>query len=108
MAEQEQAVRDGVDQALEVFEGNVAGTAHVGRREEAEDVFGGLGQLPELWPVSGVDCRQMMLLSASSLTEAQYVSPPGMWRSSDKRKIPFLKTSFESLAPIFAAKIFAS
>lgn len=43
VAELEQAVRDGVDQALEVFEGNVAGTAHVGRREEAENVFGGLG-----------------------------------------------------------------
>ena len=48
VSQHEQAVRHGADQAFEVLERIVAGAAHVGRGEEAEDVFGGFGQLPEL------------------------------------------------------------
>lgn len=36
-------------------------------------------------------------------TEVQYGSSAGMLRSPESRKMPFLKTSFESLAPILAA-----
>ena len=44
----------------------------------------------------------------SKLTEDQYASPAGMCRSSESLKMPFLKTSFESLAPMLAAlRIFA-
>lgn len=39
------------------------------------------------------------------LTEVQYGSSAGMWRSSASRKMPFLKTNFESLAPISASKM---
>lgn len=40
--------------------------------------------------------------SVSKLTEVQYGSSAGIWRSSESLKMPFLKTSFESLAPILA------
>lgn len=49
VAEHEQAVRHRTDQVLEVLERIVAGAAYVGGSEEAEYVFGRLGQLPELW-----------------------------------------------------------
>jgi hypothetical protein len=74
VAEQEQARRHGLDQALEVLEGIVAGAAHVGRGEEAEDVFGGFGKFPELWwYVSTINFVFVTSIPALSeqLTEAQ-------------------------------------
>ena len=48
VAKHEQMACHGLDQAFQVLAGIVASATHVGRGEEAEDVFGGLGQLPEL------------------------------------------------------------
>lgn len=103
MAEHGQASADGLDKGLEVLECIVAGTSHVGRSEETEDILGGLGQLPELRErVSAT--RESSRVESWQLTEAQYASLGRMWRSSDRRKMPFLNTSLESLAPILAAQ----
>lgn len=118
VAEDEEARGQGQYERLEVLERAVAGPAYVGGGEKTEDVLGGLGELPELRDrrglvsglgvsdgyaplCDGTEAWPRMVLGFK-LTEVQYGSSAGIWRSSESLKIPFLKTSFESLAPILA------
>lgn len=73
--------------------------------KQAEDIVRGFGELPELlmsvsdeaaWPSSGGNRDGLR-------TEVQYGSSAAMLRSPLSLKMPFLKTSFESLAPMLAA-----
>ena len=43
LSEPEQVGRDGCEQRLEVLEGLIADLADIGRAEEVEDIFFGLG-----------------------------------------------------------------
>lgn len=98
VAEHAEARGDGENQRLEVCEIVVARAADICRREERKDIFGGFGQLPEL--------VQQLARVASSMqgegchTPVQYASSAGTCLGSDRRKMPCLKLSFESDAPI--------
>lgn len=58
MAEDEQARGQGQYEGLEVLEGAVARAADIGSGEEAEDVLGGLGELPELESRGAISLQQ--------------------------------------------------
>jgi hypothetical protein len=83
------------NKGLEVLERGISSSADIGMREEAEDVFDRLGQFPELLPdqrESGPTMRR--------LTFVQYGSLAAMFRSSESLKMPCLKISFDSDAPM--------
>ena len=51
----EQARCKGYNEGLDVREGAVSRSADVDRGKEAEDIFGGVGKLPELKSISQVN-----------------------------------------------------
>lgn len=102
MTKDEQARCHGEYERFQILERIIASAAHIGGREETEDVLGRLGELPELrgrlaW-CGGID------RTGRQLTEVQYASSGGMCLSSESLKMPFLKTSLESLAPMLATQ----
>jgi hypothetical protein len=83
----------------------VSRAAYVGSGKQAEDIVGGFGELPEL-PITVSNKGGPAELRGSQdglRTEVQYGSSAAILRSPLSLKMPFLKTSFESLAPILAA-----
>lgn len=78
----------------------IAGSSYVSGGEQAEYVLCGLGKLPELRFVSESITHGNNTSSRERQTLAQYGSPAGRSFSSDRRKMPCLKTSFDSEAPI--------
>lgn len=117
MAEDEEARCQGEDEGFKVLVRAVASAADIGGGEETEDVLRRLWELPELESRCLVSARRFLggyvppyvgVMpgndgAQAQLTEVQYGSSAGIWRSSASRKMPFLKTSFESLAPILAS-----
>lgn len=72
--------------------------------KQAEYIVGGFGKLPELlMTVSDKAARPSLGGQDGPQTEVQYGSSAAMLRSPLSLKMPFLKTSFESLAPMLAA-----
>lgn len=72
--------------------------------KQAEYIVGGFGELPELlMTVSDKVARPSLGVTDGLRTEVQYGSSAAMLRSPLSLKMPFLKTSFESLAPMLAA-----
>lgn len=74
--------------------------------KQTEDIVRGFGELPELlMTVSDSDKTARSSLGGQDglRTEVQYGSSAAMLRSPLSLKMPFLKTSFESLAPMLAA-----
>lgn len=52
----------GKDEGFEILQGGVSGSSDIGMRKQAEDIFNGLGEFPELmWSVSGSADRIHML-----------------------------------------------
>jgi hypothetical protein len=83
----------------------VSRAPYVGSGKQAEDIVRGFGELPELlMTVSDKTTRPSLRGGQDGLrTEVQYGSSAAMLRSPLSLKMPFLKTSFESLAPMLAA-----
>lgn len=72
--------------------------------KQAENIVRGFGELPELlMTVSDKSASPNLGCQDGLRTEVQYGSSAGMLRSPLSLKMPFLKTSFESLAPMLAA-----
>lgn len=81
----------------------VSRAPYVRRGKQAEYIVGGFGQLPELLMVVSDRAAWPNLGQNGLRTEVQYGSSAAMLRSPLSLKMPFLKTSFESLAPMLAA-----